>query len=67
MFTDVDHRSGTIIGAVVGFTRSMMEAIHNITLASLLETMIWAFVGATVGFFTTAMWKWIRKKISTSK
>lgn len=70
------ERFGAAVGAFVGSVRSVVEVVQtttsrtiaevidSISWAMLIETAIWAFVGATVGFFTTAMWRWIKRKIS---
>jgi len=73
------ERFGAAVGAFAGSVRSAIEMIQtttsrtitevidSISWAMLIETAIWAFVGATVGFFTTAMWRWIKRKISKGK
>ena len=73
MFHNVDHNS--ITGSIMGFMSVMMIDVANwynvIDISSdhlpwylklgadVLRAIIFPFVGASIGFFTPKVWKWI--------
>lgn len=63
MHLDSTQKVGTGIGAVMGFVQTAAENLlpkageTGITGADMLETVVLAGLGATVGFFVTNGWK----------
>jgi len=54
------EKSGLIIGVVVA-------AVSDITLGSLLETVVMAFVGGALGALGSLLVSWIKKKYFTKQ
>lgn len=57
-----DKTIGVIIGASFGIYQGVVNMAGLITLTHILETMILAVIGSTVGFITTTLLKKVTKK-----
>jgi hypothetical protein len=77
---DQQTTAGTIIGACCGFVKAFADHLAAfklnmtdvkifgmITVTGIMEAATYAFVGATVGFFATELWKFLKRKIFKSK
>lgn len=62
MSTKVGTVSGALVGAVKGAVLNL--SMTMITWDACFDTAFFAFMGATVGYFTTQLWKYVKSKFS---
>lgn len=62
LHTSSDQQTGTVIGAIIGFIKGMIAVIAALNFMGILETAVYAAVGATVGFLVTSFWQRLKKK-----
>ena len=58
-----DSRFHALIGASFATVNNLVTiTVSGITLSGVLTTIVFAFIGATIGYFTSKFWKYIDKR-----